>query len=141
VARDPKTGKVTVIDGHHRYAGLLLADPERKIKVKVIETGIEDALDRSFNVPGVFRADLQDNIVDADKPLDLARKPGSTWKQQNGKHYAKNSKGKVGGPFASADKAKDFASGKKKGSLRSQLIRLAHTNPTLRPHLLPILNG
>jgi hypothetical protein len=112
VARDPKTGDVTVIDGHHRYAGLLLADPSKKMKVKVIETGIQDALDKSFDVPGVFRADLQDNIVDSNSPLDLARKPGDTWKQRNGKFYAKNSKGETGGPYETDEAAKNYASGK-----------------------------
>jgi len=129
VARDPKTGKATVIDGHHRYAGLLLADPERKMKVKVIEAPIEEALSAAFDVPGVFRADLQDNIVDADKPLDLARKPGSTW-QQKGKWYAKDSK-KTGGPFKSEDAAKNFASGKKPGKSKKKgsLVRLAASLP------------
>lgn len=132
VARDPKTGDVTVIDGHHRYAGLLLADPTKKMKVKVIETGIRDALDKSFDVPGVFRADLQDNIVDSNKPLDIARKPGDTWKQRNGKFYAKNSKGETGGPYENDDAAKNFASGKggkKASSARPSLIRLAASLP------------
>jgi hypothetical protein len=147
VARDPKTGDVTVIDGHHRYAGLLLSDPKKKMKVKVIETGIQDALDKSFDVPGVFRADLQDNIVDSNKPLDLARKPGDTWQQRNGKWYAKNSegeKGTTGGPFDSEDAAKNFASGKK-ASLsrrdRDRLVRLASSMPKGHPTRRGILAG
>lgn len=144
VARDPKTGDVTVIDGHHRYAGLLLSDPTKKMKVKVIETGIRDALDKSFDVPGVFRADLQDNIVDSNKPLDIARKPGDTWKQRNGKFYAKNTKGESGGPYEDEEAAKSFASGKK-ASLsrrdRNRLVRLASTFPKGDPTRRGILAG
>lgn len=140
VARDPKTGETTVIDGHHRYAGLLTADPKKKMKVRVIEAPIRDALERSFNVPGVFRADLQDNIVDPNKPLDLARKPGSTW-QQKGKWYGKNKKKETGGPFESKEAAENFSKGKKSkkssfdfsrvltASNRESLIRLASSLP------------
>lgn len=122
VARDPKTGKTTVIDGHHRYAGLLLADPTRKMKVRVIEAPIQEALEASFDVPGVFRMDLQDEIVDPDKPLDLARKPGSAW-QQKGKWYGKSKDKETGGPFKSQEAAKDFASGK--GPSKTSALRLA----------------
>jgi carbonic anhydrase/acetyltransferase-like protein (isoleucine patch superfamily) len=138
VARDPKTGAVTVIDGHHRYAGLLLADPSKKMKVKVIEAPIREALEAAFDVPGVFRADLQDNIVDPDKPLDLARAPGAVWKQKNGKWYGKNQKGKTGGPYGSEDKAKTFAGGKK-ATLRASLVRFAHAHPEHRAKILPLL--
>jgi len=128
VARDPKTGKATVIDGHHRYAGLLLSDPTRKMKAKVIEAPIQEALSMAFDVPGVFRADLQDDIIDPDKPLDLARKPGDTWQQKNKKWYAKNSEGKTGGPFKDKGAASDFA-GSKKNEKKGALIRLASNLP------------
>ncbi len=98
------------------------------MKVKVIEAPIREALEKSFNVPGVFRADLQDNIVDSNKPLDLARKPGSTW-QQKGKWYAKNNKKKLGGPFKSKDSAEAFAKGKDKSQKKGALIRLAAAQP------------
>lgn len=110
VARDPKTGKTTVIDGHHRYAGLLTADPQKKMRVQVIEAPIEEALTRAFDVPGVFRADLQDNIVDPEKPLDMARKVGSTWRQGD-KWYAKNQDGKAVGPFENKASAQAAAKG------------------------------
>ncbi len=124
VARDPSTGETTVIDGHHRYAGLLTADPKKKMKVRVIEAPIRDALERSFNVPGVFRADLQDNIVDPNQPLDLARKPGTTW-QQKDKWYAKNKKKETGGPFESKEAADNFAKGKKGKGKKSSSLKTA----------------
>jgi hypothetical protein len=99
----------TVIDGHHRFAAMLLVDPEAKQKVRVINAPIRDALEQSFDLPGVFRADLQDNIVSMDKPLDLAREEGSTWKQRNGKFYGKNRRGKNGGPYKTEEAAKKFA--------------------------------
>jgi hypothetical protein len=102
----------TVIDGHHRFAAMLLVDPEAKQKVRVINAPIREALEKSFDLPGVFRADLQDNIVSMDEPLDLARKKGSTWKQRNGKFYGKNRKGKNGGPYETEEAAKKFATGR-----------------------------
>jgi hypothetical protein len=137
VARDPKTGKATVIDGHHRYAGLLLADPHRKMKVKVIEAPIEEALAAAFDLPGVFRADLQDNIVDENQPLDLARKAGSTW-QQKGKWYAKNPEGKAGGPYKGKDAAEKYAKGGK-ADKKSSLVRLASVLPKGSPERRTLL--
>jgi hypothetical protein len=103
----------TVIDGHHRFAAMLLVDPEAKQAVRVINAPIREALEKSFDLPGVFRADLQDNIVSMDKPLDLSRKNGSTWKQKsNGKFYAKNKSGDTGGPYETIESAKKFASGR-----------------------------
>jgi len=124
VARDPETGEVTVIDGHHRYAGLLTADPTKKMTIRVIEAPIRKALEMAFEVPGVFRADLQDKIVDGDKPLDIARKPGSTWKQSNGKWYGKTDDGDTGGPFKGEEKAKEFSSGQSKKEARLLLHRV-----------------
>lgn len=125
----------TVIDGHHRYAGLLTADPTMPMAVQVINAPIREALSKAFETPGVFRADIQDNIVSMDKPLDMARKNGETWKQPNGKFYGKNMKGKAGGPFESEDKAKAFATGskgkgkgkaEKKGSLEDEWMKLGY---------------
>ena len=155
VSKDPKTGTYTVIDGHHRYAGLLAADPSKPMKVQVINASIQDALGAAFDMPGTFRADIQDNMVSMDKPLDMARKDGDTWKQSNGKWYGKK-KDEAGGPFKDEDAAKAFASGTKKKDepkgkkahsgapmtdlhLRQATIRLAHANPEMRPHLLPLL--
>lgn len=102
----------TVIDGHHRFAAMLLVDPEAQQSVRVINAPIREALEASFDLPGVFRADLQDNIIPMDNPLDLAREEGSTWKQRNGKFYGKNRKGKTGGPYKTEEAAKKFATGR-----------------------------
>ena len=138
-----------ILDGHHRWAGLLTADPDAKIPVVKIGVPMAELLEKSFDHPGVFRQDFRFDIVSPDEPLDLARKPGSTWQQRNGKWYGKNKDGKSGGPFASQDSAKDFATGKSGKSagarsddaLRTRLVRLAHARPDLRPHLLPLLSG
>ena len=153
-----------ILDGHHRWAGLLTADPDAKIPVVKIGVPMAELLEKSFDHPGVFRQDFRFDVVPEDAPLDLARKPGSTWQQKGGKWYGKNSEGKAGGPFASQDAAKDYAAGKSGKSassrlpayrtgymnlsrstpmsdtvLRGRLIRLAHTRPDLRPHILPLL--
>jgi hypothetical protein len=99
-----------ILDGHHRYSAMITADPEAKMNVLRVDLKMADFLEKSFDHPGVFRADLQDNIISQDDPLDLARKPGSTWKQKNGKWYGKNKAGKAGGPYADEKKAKTYAS-------------------------------
>lgn len=38
------------------------------------------------------------------------------------------------------DKYKLFLKSKRAGSLRQKVIRLAHANPEMRPHLLPLLD-
>ena len=108
-----------ILDGHHRWAGLLTADPDAKIPVVKIGVPMAELLEKSFDHPGVFRQDFRFQTVSPDEPLDLARKSGSTWKQRNGKWYGKNKDGDTGGPFASEDAAKDYASGKSKGKAAS----------------------
>jgi hypothetical protein len=153
-----------ILDGHHRWAGLLTADPDARIPVVKIGVPMAELLEKSFDHPGVFRQDFRFDVVSPDDPLDLARKPGSTWQQRNGKWYGKNRDGKSGGPFATQDSARDFATGKSGKSagarltayrgrststagdrsvsdtLRTRIIRLAHTRPELRPHLLPLVS-
>lgn len=151
-----------ILDGHHRWAGLLTADPNTKIPVIKLGLPMAELLEKSFEHPGVFRQDFRFDIVPEDEPIDLARKPGSTWQQKGGKWYGKNSDGKAGGPFASQESAKSYASGKQNKSarwnsysnrgaslqendpmsntaLRTRLIRLAHSRPDLRPHILPLV--
>ncbi|NBR01140.1 MAG: hypothetical protein EBT97_11960, partial [Actinobacteria bacterium] len=153
-----------ILDGHHRWAGLLTADPNANIPVVKIGVPMSKLLEKSFDHPGVFRQDFRFETVSPDEPLDLARKPGATWQQRNGKWYGKNKDGKSGGPFASQDSAKAFATGKSGKSagvrwpaypgrrastfgastmpdtLRTRIIRLAHTRPDLRAHLLPLVS-
>jgi hypothetical protein len=151
-----------ILDGHHRWAGLLTADPNTKIPVIKLGLPMAELLEKSFEHPGVFRQDFRFDIVPEDDPIDLARKPESTWQQKGGKWYGKNSDGKAGGPFASQESAKNYASGKSNKSarwnsysirgaslqenapmsdtvLRTRLIRLAHSRPDLRPHILPLV--
>lgn len=103
-----------ILDGHHRYSAMITADPDAKMNVIRVDMPMRDFLERSFTQPGVFRADLQDNIIDSNTPLDLSREKGSTWQQPgNDGYFAKNEDGETGGPFKSEKAAKDFASGKK----------------------------
>jgi hypothetical protein len=153
-----------ILDGHHRWAGLLTANPDAKIPVVKIGVPMAELLEKSFDHPGVFRQDFRFEVVPKDAPIDLARLPGSTWQQKGGKWYGKNNDGKAGGPFESQDAAKAYASGKSGKSassrltayrsggshtmgintmsdtiLRGRLIRLAHARPDLRPHILPLV--
>lgn len=130
-----------ILDGHHRWSASLTADPEKEMNVRVIDLPMDKLLEESFKEKGVFRADLQDNIMDEDKPLDLAHPDGHVWQQKNGKWYGKKGD-KAGGPYDDEEAAKAYATGKKKGkkaSLRSRTIHLANTNKALRPHLLKLL--
>ena len=102
-----------ILDGHHRYSAMITADPDAKMNVIVVDMPMKKFLERSFDQPGVFRADLQDNIIPSDDPLDLARDPGSTW-EQKGKWYAKNKEGEASGPFKDKDGAEAYAKGEKK---------------------------
>lgn len=61
-----------ILDGHHRYAALITASPDVKMKVTRVDMPMKEFLARSFKQPGVFRADLQGNIVDPKTPLDLS---------------------------------------------------------------------
>ncbi len=59
-----------ILDGHHRWASLLLADPTKTMKVKKVDIPMREFLRKSLDHPGVFRADLQDNIIPEDAPLE-----------------------------------------------------------------------
>jgi hypothetical protein len=61
-----------ILDGHHRYASLLTADPTAKMKVTQVGVTMREFLQESFKQPGVFRADLQGEIVDPSTPLNLS---------------------------------------------------------------------
>jgi len=67
-----------ILDGHHRWASLLVADPSRKMKVIQVDMPMKEFLRRSFKQPGVYRADLQDNVIPKDKPLNLGDGPEKT---------------------------------------------------------------
>jgi hypothetical protein len=103
-----------ILDGHHRYAAMVTADPEAAMNVIRVDMPMSEFLEKSFEQPGVFRADLQDNIVDSDKPLDLSRAKGSTWQQPgNDGWYAKDNDGNATGPYKDEEAAKAAAKGEK----------------------------
>jgi len=102
-----------ILDGHHRWSAALTADPEKEMNVRVIDMPMDKLLEESFKEPGVFRADINDNIQSEDSPLDLAHPDGHVWQQRNGKWYGKKGD-KAGGPYDTEDAAKNYAQGKKK---------------------------
>ena len=97
-----------ILDGHHRWSSAVISDPDIVMKVKRIGLNMDELLEKSFQHPGTFRADINDKIQDPNSPLDLARKNNSTWQQANGKTYAKNGQGQAGGPFESEEAAKSW---------------------------------
>ena len=101
-----------ILDGHHRWSGLLLANPDTKIPVIKIDRPMRDLLEDSHNFPGVFRQNVKFEVAAEDDPVDLARKPGDVWKQRNGKYYGKKADGDIGGPYKTQASAKNYASGK-----------------------------
>lgn len=54
-----------ILDGHHRWAGLVAVDP--RVEVRVVRVGLpmRKLLAVAFELPGVFRVDLQDRPVKA----------------------------------------------------------------------------
>lgn len=54
-----------ILDGHHRWAGLVAVDP--RVEVRVVRVGLpmRKLLAVAFELPGVFRVDLQDRPVGA----------------------------------------------------------------------------
>ena len=126
-----------ILDGHHRWSGVLTATPDTPMEVIRIDKTMDELLDLSHKAPGVFRQDFRFRVVDDDKPIDIARKPGSTWKQRNDKWYGKASNGDLGGPFDDEKASKAFAKGGKKTAsedtmntqLRSDLLRIATELP------------
>ena len=101
-----------ILDGHHRWSGLLLANPDTKIPVIKIDKPMRDLLEDSHNFPGVFRQNVKFEVAAEDDPIDLAHKPGDVWKQRNGKYYGKKAEGDIGGPYKTQESAKNYASGK-----------------------------
>jgi hypothetical protein len=64
-----------ILDGHHRYSAMLTADPSFKMNVIRIGMPMKDFLMRSHEQPGVFRADIKDNIISDSEPVDLGGGP------------------------------------------------------------------
>lgn len=62
----------TVLDGHHRFAALLLVDPERSLLSEVIEAPpgktAMDVINIANSTPGIFHYTLQDEYFDLGLP-------------------------------------------------------------------------
>ena len=113
-----------ILDGHHRWSGLLLADPDAKIPVIRINKPMKDILEDALNFKGVFRQDVKFRPVADDAPINLRRSPGSVWKQRNGKFYGQKSKDEVGGPYDTEEAAKAYATGKSGGGSEKKAARV-----------------
>ena len=83
-----------ILDGHHRYSAALTIDPNYNMNVTVIDMPMRDFLMRAHQQPGVFRADIEDNIIPANEKVDLATPPESN--PQEIKKITRSSKGDAG---------------------------------------------
>ena len=57
-----------ILDGHHRYAAMLTIAPDRQMNIIRVDAPMDTILKESFKQPGVFRADMQDNVVPGGTP-------------------------------------------------------------------------
>ena len=48
-----------LLDGHHRWAALLLIDPKHEMNVKVVDMDIDELLEQADAFPGVYKADIK----------------------------------------------------------------------------------
>lgn len=58
-----------ILDGHHRWSALLTISPDQTMTTIKVDLPMKEILRQSLNLPGVFRADLQDNIIPNDAPF------------------------------------------------------------------------
>jgi len=59
-----------ILDGHHRYAALLMLGPDMEMNAITVDLPMHELLEKSFETPGagVFRMDLQNNVVEGAMP-------------------------------------------------------------------------
>ncbi len=59
-----------ILDGHHRYAALLMLGPDMEMNAITVDLPMHELLEKSFETPGagVFRMDLQNNVVEGPMP-------------------------------------------------------------------------
>ena len=59
-----------ILDGHHRWAALLMLGPDMTMNAITVDMPMHELLDKSFDTPGagVFRMDLQNEVIEGDKP-------------------------------------------------------------------------
>lgn len=60
-----------ILDGHHRWSSMLTVDPSMSMNVVRVDMDMDDILCESFNMPGVFRRDMDDNVIPNDAPSQL----------------------------------------------------------------------
>lgn len=66
---DPTEGAIVIskdnhiLDGHHRWAAMLLVDPLATFPVIRVGLTMRKLLTKAFEMPGVFRVDIQDNVI------------------------------------------------------------------------------
>jgi hypothetical protein len=110
-----------ILDGHHRWAALLAIDPNRKMKVKVVDMDMKDLLEEAQSVPGVYKADFAGEPLGEDDQKKYKEESKSRFKTFN------DTMAKKGGRFFSGwhKWATSFVS----LTPRQELIRLAATYP------------
>lgn len=59
-----------ILDGHHRWAALLMLGPDMTMNAIKVDLPMHELLEKSFDVPGagVFRMNLQNEVIEGDKP-------------------------------------------------------------------------
>jgi len=119
-----------ILDGHHRWAALLTVDPSREMNVQVIDMDMDDLLAESQSVPGVYKADFAGTPLPEDDQ--------KTYKSQAKTKFKPKGKGKkkAGIDEQAAYNARIDAD---RIRLETEVVRLAHANPTLRPRLASVL--
>lgn len=57
-----------ILDGHHRFAAMTTIGADRDMNVIRVDATMDAMLNKSFDLKGVFRADMDDNVVAGGKP-------------------------------------------------------------------------
>ena len=70
VTKPNEDGKSYILDGHHRFAAILMISPDREFNTVQIDMSMPELLDFAADMPGVFRADMNDNVVDSTEKPD-----------------------------------------------------------------------
>lgn len=75
-----------VLDGHHRWAGLMAVNPGKEMNVVEIDMDMDDLLKEAASLPGVYKADFAGN--------PLGEEEQKKYKSENKSKFAKKSKEK-----------------------------------------------
>jgi hypothetical protein len=118
-----------ILDGHHRWAALLTVDPSREMNVQVIDMDMDDLLSEAQAIPGVYKADFKGTPLSEDDQKEYKSKSKTKFKPKG--------KGKKAGMDVQA--AYNARIDADRTRLQAEVVRLAHTNPSLRPRLASVL--